>query len=88
MKSSVVFWTVVILFLFPLISAEQEQLQEWKGKIETENGIKVIKNPREPLYGDITFELDEDLSIGREDDENYIFFKVVRVEADSEGNIQ
>jgi hypothetical protein len=60
---------------------------EWKGKIETENGIKVIKNPKEPLYGEIIFDLEEELSIGNENDENCIFYRGLDVAVDNEGNI-
>jgi hypothetical protein len=64
-----------------------QQKAEWKGKIETEDGIKVIKNPEEPLYGEIQFELEEDLSIGNEDDENCYFYKTIDIDVDSKGNI-
>ena len=60
---------------------------QWKGKIEYENGVKVIKNPNEPLYGEIAFELEEDLSIGNEEDENYMFYGGASINIDSEGNI-
>jgi len=63
------------------------QKAEWKGKIETEDGIKVIKNPAEPLYGEIKLELEEDLSIGNEEDENYLFYRARDIQVDTEGNI-
>lgn len=79
---------VIFLILCSIIiSKELRQKTEWKGKIEIEDGVKVIKNPGEPLYGEITFELEEDLSIGREGDENYIFYGLVTATADSEDNI-
>ena len=59
----------------------------WKGTIEEEDGIKVKKNPREPMYGEIKFELEEDLSIGSEDDDNYMFYRVRDIEVDNQGNI-
>ncbi|MEE9389987.1 MAG: 6-bladed beta-propeller, partial [Candidatus Aminicenantaceae bacterium] len=79
----------LILFIFSLnVSAIwNEQKARWKGKTEQENGVKVIKNPGEPLYGEITFELEEDLNIGNEDDENYLFFRLRDIEVDSDGNI-
>jgi hypothetical protein len=63
------------------------QKPQWKGKIEEENGVKVIKNPNEPLYGEIEFKLEEDLSIGNEEDENFMFDNFVMPGVDSEGNI-
>lgn len=78
---------VSLLIFFIAYESGSEQKTEWKGKIEYEDGVKVIKNPKEPLYGEITFELEEDLSIGREDDENYVFYRGVRIEADTDGSI-
>jgi hypothetical protein len=63
------------------------QKAEWKGKIETENGVKVIKNPAESLYGEIKLELEEDLSIGNEEDENYLFYRAGDIQVDTDGNI-
>jgi len=63
------------------------QKAEWKGKIEIEDGIKVIKNPAEPLYGEIKLELEEDLSIGNEEDENYLFYQARDIQVDTDGNI-
>jgi hypothetical protein len=34
---------------------------EWHGKIEYDAGVKIVKNPDEPVYGEIFFDLDEDL---------------------------
>jgi len=78
---------IFLIFCYLIMSKEQGEKSEWKGKIEIENGVKIIKNPEEPLYDEITFELEEDLSIGNEDDENYIFYGVVSLVVDSEENI-
>jgi len=78
----------VILATFTLIAAVGiEKNPQWKGTIEEEDGVKVIKNPNEPLYGEITFDLEEDLSIGNEEDENYAFYRAGMPAVDSEGNI-
>jgi len=85
----------IILFLFILFtfilsvaaSKQGTQKTEWKGEITTENGVKVVKNPPDPLYGKIKLELEEDLSIGREDDENYMFFRVRGIAIDGQQNI-
>ena len=80
---------LVLVFLSCLIfiAGFGEQKTEWKGTIVEEDGIKVIINPNEPLYGEITFDLEEDLSIGNEEDENYMFYRGVSIEVDSEENI-
>jgi hypothetical protein len=36
----------------------------WKGTVTIEDGIKVVKNPAEPLYGEFSFDLKEDLRLG------------------------
>ena len=48
----------IALFLSALIMLVSfgGQRAEWKGKIEIKNGIKVIKNPGEPLYSEIKLE--------------------------------
>jgi hypothetical protein len=64
-----------------------DQNPQWKGTIEEEDGVKVIKNPNAPLYGEITFDLEEDLSIGNEEDENYMLYRTELPVVDKEGNI-
>jgi hypothetical protein len=34
----------------------QSQKPEWRGKIMMGKGVKVVKNPSEPLYGEFVFE--------------------------------
>jgi hypothetical protein len=69
-------------FLVMAFAADQ-----WKGKIEKEDGMTVIRNPKEPLYGELVLDLEQDLSIGREDDENYAFYKFATCALDSQENI-
>ena len=80
---------LAICFLVSLVFllANQVQNPQWKGTITEEVGVKVIKNPNEPLYGELTFDLEEDLSIGNEENENYVFHRVTGISVDSEGNI-
>lgn len=85
-KANIVSIILFLLVFIPVISFN-EQKAEWKGTIETKGEIKTIKNPAEPLYGEIHFELEEDLSIGNEEDENYFFFRVWHMAADKHGNI-
>lgn len=81
--------TSIALFLsvFILFFSFGGQKAEWKGKIEIENGVRVIKNPREPLYGEVKFELEEELSIGKEGDNNYMFYRVRGIAVDNQGSI-
>lgn len=78
---------ISILISIPVFGIGENQKPEWKGKIEYEKGVKVIKNPREPLYGEILFDLEKDLNIGNEEDDNYIFYGLVMIAVDKEGNI-
>lgn len=78
---------VFFLFAFGCGKAEKGSVTEWKGKIDWEDDVKVIRNPAEPVYGEIPFDLEEDLSIGREDDENYLFYRAVDVAVDEQDNI-
>ncbi len=79
----------IALFLtaFIMVISFGGQRAEWKGKVEIEEGVKIINNPGEPLYGEIKFELEEDLSIGNEGDDNYMFYRLRDIEVDSQGNI-
>ena len=75
------------LSILLLLGFSSNQTPQWKGKIENENGVKVIKNPRKPHYGEVIFDLEEDLSIGNEEDENYMFYRIRDIAVDSKGNI-
>lgn len=72
---------LISIAFFSLVTAKSQEGQkaEWKGKVEVEDGIKVIKNPGEPLYGEIPFELKQDLKKK--------FNEVWNFEVDSKGNI-
>jgi len=59
----------------------------WQGTIEDLDQVTVVKNPEKPLYGELVFDLEEDLSIGNESDENFLFYKVRDVEIDTKKNI-
>lgn len=77
----------MILLSFGCSKGKKAEKPEWQGKIEYENGVKVVKNPEEPVYGETIFDLEEDLSIGNDSDENYMFFRMGGIAADSQGNI-
>jgi hypothetical protein len=77
---------VVPLTLFS--ASRSDQQPTWKGRIETENGIKVVKNPAEPVFGEFTFRLQEDLSLGGNPEQDDTYFpKGVRLSIDDQGNI-
>ncbi|MGD2245531.1 MAG: NHL repeat-containing protein [Candidatus Aminicenantes bacterium] len=80
----------ICMIFLSMISCAREQTAEkvkWAGEVEFKNGIKIVKNPAEPLYGEITLELEEDLNIGREDDDNYLFYQPRNISIDDQKNI-
>jgi len=79
--------TLILIFAFGCPKTPDQAQVEWKGTIEFEDGIKVVKNPEEPVFGEIVFDLEEDLSIGREDDDNYLFYRAMDIALDNEENI-
>jgi len=89
MKSKTkIVWLAFVLISFFVVGAVGDQKAGWKGQVEEEEGVKVIKNPQNPLYGEIELELELDLSIGGDvADENYNFILISDVEVDDEGNI-
>jgi hypothetical protein len=70
----------------PLPSREN-QPSAWKGSVVTENGVKVVKNPGEPLYGEFAFQLQEDLKIGDPARDAYYFPKGLALTVDDMGNL-
>lgn len=64
------------------------QAGQWKGKIETKDGIKIVKNPSTPAFGEFIFDLEENLSIGGDPaEENYYFPRGASLNVDDKGNI-
>lgn len=68
------------------ISAGQQK-QIWTGSIDKENGVHIVRNPIEPFFGAINFELDEALVIKDEQKGKYRFFLLSRLIVDEEENI-
>jgi hypothetical protein len=78
------FLVLSIILIFALKGISQDK---WKGAVIRENDLKVIKNPREPLHGDIRFDIVEEVSIGGNNDENYQFFRIRDIKVDKRRNI-
>ena len=69
-----------------LISCRQQK-DTWRGTIEEVDGVTVVNNPSESYYGEFIPELEEDLSIGNDDNDNYLFYRARAMALDSEKNI-
>ena len=69
----------IILFLSVLIMLVScgKQKAEWKGTIEEENGVTVVKNPKEPIYSENVFSLEEELSIGKAEGKEEFMFSLI-----------
>jgi len=77
----------IIAFIFITYFACQKEKAGWQGTVEEENGIKVVRNPAEPYYGELTVELEENLAVGSLEDENYSFYRIGGIAVDSQGNL-
>ena len=64
MKKIGIFWLVLFAAACFLVLHGQTEKPSWKGKVVIEKGVKVVQNPAEPLYGEFSFDLQEDLAIG------------------------
>ncbi|MFO7981414.1 MAG: 6-bladed beta-propeller [Candidatus Aminicenantes bacterium] len=81
---------IVCLFTICLMfncAGEKKVESEWNGSVEQENGVRVVNNPEEPFYGNLELVLEQDLSIGNEGDNNYLFYRPYGLSLDSQGNI-
>ena len=77
---------LVVLFISLTISCKEKKA-DWQGMIEEIDGVTLVHNPSEPVYCDLVLNLEEDLSIGSEEDENYLFYQIREIEVDADGNL-
>jgi len=79
---------VIFLSIFMMLVSCGKQKTERQVTIEEMDGVMVVKNPGEPIYGEFTFGLIENLSIGGNPyDDNHYFPKRVSLTVDEQGNI-
>ncbi len=84
------FLIFILTVTFSLIACGEGQNKkvEWKGKIEKENGVIVVRNPREPLYSGEVLSLHEELSIGEaKEEKRYILIRPWYIAVDDEERI-
>jgi hypothetical protein len=81
-------FSIAVILLSRSSPANSAQKPAWKGTITTEIGVKVVKNPAEPLYGTLAFELQEDLKIGGDPNDAPSYFpKGGVLSVDGKGNL-
>ncbi len=62
--------------------------QDWKGTIETREGVITVTNPKEPIYDDPVLVLAEDLVIkGSDEPEERMFQSIHTLDVDEKGNM-
>ena len=80
----------IILGVIPLVllASCSPQKAEWKGTIEEVDGITVVTNPKEPIYDNDIFFMEEELNIGEaEGIEEYMFSQIGSIAVDDEERI-
>lgn len=88
MKNIGVFLALPVFFGLVFSFACTKHEREWKGTVLIENGVTVVKNPKEPIYDRIILELEQDLTIrGSGDDEEQMFQTIRTLDIDAEGHL-
>jgi len=77
----------MLFMLCQIFSGKENSLGQWRGTNQIENGVTVINNPREPLWGKFKLDLREDMAIGNENDPQYLFWSVKDIAIDVNGNV-
>jgi len=84
-KTLVILLTVLFLSTAILLTSCGKQKAKWKGTIEEKNGVTIIKNPKEPIYDDVIFSLEEELSIGEKEGREKYMFNRIAIDVDDDG---
>jgi len=81
---------IVVFFIAAsmLLVSCRQQKAKWKGTIEEQDGVIIVKNPAEPIYTKDVFRLEEDLTIDNvEEDDGFTFQDIMHLAVDDEENI-
>lgn len=79
-----IFSIALFLSIFLILVSCSKQKAAWKGTIEEIDGVTVVKNPKDPMYGEEVFILEEELSIGDvEGPEEYMFSRIRSLAVDN-----
>jgi len=80
---------LAMLFIVLIMTISfREKKTAWKGTIEEEYGVTIIKNPKKPIHSKNVFSLKEDLALGKKErNEKHMFYLLTDMDADSHGNI-
>ncbi len=88
MKLRQVTMSVFILVLSLLALSCGQKGDKWQGTVEEVDGVTLVKNPLEPMYGEDVFIIEEELAIGEsEGREEYMFSEIPSIAVDDENRI-
>jgi hypothetical protein len=87
LKLKFIFILIVFSSLVLIVSCGGQK-SEWRGTMEEIDGVTIVKNPKEPIYGEDVFSIEEELSIGEaEGSEEYMFSRLRSLAVDDEERI-
>ena len=78
-SKNLIFSVILFLLWFMILFSHGHQEARWKGRIENEDGYKIIKNPNQPMFGEVVFDLEKVNVLGEEKNENGVFQKTVSI---------
>jgi len=87
-KNEPLTFIIIFFLIFIALISCYKQKAEWKGTVDEVDGVIIIKNPKEPIYGEDVFSLEEELIIGEaEGREEYTFSEIRGIAVDDEERI-
>ena len=69
-------FVIFVSLVFVLAPCCKQERSGWTGAVEEEGGVVVVKNPKVPLFGEGAVTAEEELSIGQEGGEDYMFSQI------------
>ena len=76
-----------VAFVLSIVAAPA-QAGDWKGKVETIDGVKYVKNPAAPMQGPTAVDMEALWELGGDTDDEDEFFGVISdIHIDGEGNV-
>jgi len=86
-NKSAILSAVLFLSIFILLTFCGEQKAKWGGTIEEDDGITIVRNPKEPIYSEEVFQLEENLTIISPENEDLMFQNLTTLVVDESENI-
>lgn len=79
---------LLLMFILGVFSVCEKQKAAWEGTITTVDGVTVVRNPKDPIYDEDVFSLEEELSIGEAvGREKYMFSEIRSIAVDENERI-